>query len=646
MLSLFRKGFTSKLALGILALIMIAFIVTGIERPFAGTGGGALGGDAVIKAGRSAISSGDLRRRIELGLEAAKQQDPSLDMAGFVRSGGVEDTVETAANELALTEYGRKQGIVISKKLIDGEIASIPAFAGLDGKFDEQKFRALLAQRRTSEQAIRADIASSLMARQLLVPLAGAIRVPASFAKPYADALLETREGMVGVVPIQAIPAGPAPAEAEIKAFYQRNIAGFTLPERRVLRYALFGTDTIAAQAKPSDSEIAAFYKANAAAYAARETRVLSQVILDSEAKAKALADKVKAGTPFDKAAAEAGGALKVGEKSQDDFAKSFSPAVAAAAWSVPEGGTSAPARSDFGWHVVHVEAIKRIPARTLEQVRGEIVANLEKRKAEEALAKLDGDMQDALSNGATFDEVVKKYNLTALATPPLTASGQAPKNPEWKPAPELSLLLKTAFQAQPGDAPTVETIAAGQKFALLAVSQIIAQQPVPFAEARDAATKGLLAEKALKRSKAIAEAIAAKTAKGMPLEKAMAEAGIALPPPQKVKIRRIDLSRQGQNAPPPLVMLFSMVKGKAQTLPAPGGQGTFVVTLTGTAPADPEAAKGLAPQVQDQFTSAVQNEIVEQFVKAAREAAKVRIDAKAIAALKAELLGGGANQQ
>jgi len=368
-------------------------------------------------------------------------------------------------------------------------------------------------------------------------------------------------------------------------------------------------------------------------------------VILDSEAKAKAFADKVKGGTPFATAAAGAGGVLKVGEKTQAAFAQSFAPAIAAAAWAAPEGGISAPAKSDFGWHVVHIDAVKRVPAQALDQVRGEIATSLEKQKADEALAKLDNAMQDSISNGATFDEVAKKYNLTVTTTPPVTASGQAPKNPEWKPVPELAVLLKTAFQAQPGDAPTVETIGSGQKYALLSVGQIVPQQPVPFAEARPVATNGLIAENALKRTKKIAEDVAAKVNKGVPLDKALAEAGMALPPPQKVKARRIDLSRQEQNAPPPLVMLFSMVKGKAQTLPAPRDQGTFIVELTGSAPAEPQAAAGLLPQLQDQFGSPVQNEYVEQFVKAARQAVKVTIDAKAIASLKAELRGGAAQQ-
>jgi peptidyl-prolyl cis-trans isomerase D len=644
MLSIFRKGVSSKIALGILALIMIAFIVTGIERPLGGLNGGTLTGDNVIRVGDSSVSSAELRRRIELGLETAKQQNPSLDMAGYIQAGGVEQTVDGVISELTLTEYGKSQGLTASRKLIDGEIASIPAFAGLDGKFDEQKFRGLLAQRRVTELQIRNDLASSVMARQLLVPIAGAIRVPANLAAPYARALLEAREGMIGVVPAQAIPPGPPPSETEIKSFYQKNLSGFTLPERRVLRYALFGVDTMAAQAKPTDAEIAAFYKANAASYAARDTRTLSQVIVDSEAKAKAIADKVKSGTPF--ATAAAGGVLKVGEKSQSDFAEFASPAVATAAWAAPEGGISAPAKSDFGWHVVHIDAIKRIPGKSLEQAHAEIAVSLTKQKADEALAKLDSDMQDALSNGASFADVAKKYGLTIVTTPPVIASGQAPDDPAWKPAPELAVLLKSGFQAQPGDEPTVETIGAGQKYALLSVGQILPQQALPLAKVHDAAVKGLMAQRAVAKAKEIAKAVAAKVNAGMALDKALAGTGLTLPPPQKVAARRIDLARQGERVPPPLAMLFSMVKGKAQTLPAPNDQGTFVIELTATKPGDPAAIAGLVQQTQDQLGSDLQNEYVDQFVQAAKAAVKATTDTKAIAALKAELIGGGGAAQ
>ena len=644
MLSIFRKGVSSKIALGILALIMIAFIVTGIERPLGGLGGGTLVGDSVIRVGDSTVSPAELRRRIELGLENAKQQNPALDMAGFIQAGGVEQTVDGVVSELTLAEYGKSQGLTASRKLIDGEIASIPAFAGLDGKFDEAKFRGLLAQRRVSELQIRNDLASSVMARQLLVPIAGAIRVPANLAAPYARALLEAREGVIGVIPIQAIPAGPPPGDAEVSAFYKKNLAGFTLPERRVLRYALFGAADVAAQAKPTDAEIAAFYKANAASYAPRDMRTLSQVIVDSEAKAKAIADKVKSGTPF--ATATAGSLLKVGEKSQSDFAEFASPAVATAAWAAPEGGISAPAKSDFGWHVVHIDAIKHIPGKSLEQARAEIADSLTKQKADEALAKLDGEMQDALSNGASFADVAKKYALTVVTTPPVIASGQAPDDPAWKPAPELGVLLKSGFQAQPGDEPTVETIGAGQKYALLSVGQILPQQALPLAKVRDAAVKGLIAQKAVVRAEAIAKAVAAKVNAGMPLDKALAGTGLTLPPPQKVAARRIDLARQGARVPPPLAMLFSMVKGKAQTLPAPNDQGTFVIELTATKPGDPAAIAGIVQQTQDQLSSDLQNEYVDQFVQAAKAAVKVTTDTKAIAALKTELVGGGGAAQ
>ena len=59
--------------------------------------------------------------------------------------------------------------------------------------------------------------------------------------REYANLMLERRRGTIGVVPTQALAAGINPTPAEVAAFYQRSRASFTIPERRVIRYAMIG---------------------------------------------------------------------------------------------------------------------------------------------------------------------------------------------------------------------------------------------------------------------------------------------------------------------------------------------------------------------------------------------------------------------
>src|SRR3546814_17637953 len=74
------------------------------------------------------------------------------------------------------------------------------------------------------------------------------------------------------------------------------NKTKFTVPERRVIQYALFDSAAVPVPAV-TDAEIAKVYKDNAAQYAASETPRFAQVILPDTAAAQAPAATVTGGT-------------------------------------------------------------------------------------------------------------------------------------------------------------------------------------------------------------------------------------------------------------------------------------------------------------------------------------------------------------
>src|SRR3546814_20816275 len=133
--------------------------------------------------------------------------------------------------------------------MVDGGIASIPAFQNLAGQFDENAFRAALARENVSEATLRNEIASTLIARQLLLPAAGSPKVPDALARQYATLLLEQRTGSIGIVPAEAMGSGTEPSAAQIAAFHKENEARHNIPEQRRLRLATFGAGPV----KPED---------------------------------------------------------------------------------------------------------------------------------------------------------------------------------------------------------------------------------------------------------------------------------------------------------------------------------------------------------------------------------------------------------
>ncbi|KAH2775800.1 hypothetical protein KXW38_001095, partial [Aspergillus fumigatus] len=93
------------------------------------------------------------------------------------------------------------------------------------------------------------------------------------------------------------------PTQAEITAWYNNHKVAYTVPERRVIRYARFDESVIKQSAAPTDTEVAARYKANAAQYAASETRKVSQLIVIGEGMAKDIAAAVAKGESLEAAA-------------------------------------------------------------------------------------------------------------------------------------------------------------------------------------------------------------------------------------------------------------------------------------------------------------------------------------------------------
>lgn len=646
MLSFFRRGATEKVMLGVLALSLVAIIITGFGT--GGTGGIAElasgGGDTLVKVGDRTVTGKEVTQQIERQVAQAREQQPDITTAQFLAGGGFEQILQQMISQRALVSFGSDQGLAVSKRMIDGEIASIPAFKNLAGDFDQATFQNALAQQRITEQQLRDDIAATLMQQQMYVPIASVAKVPDEMAKQYAALLLERRNGAIGLVPAQAMGAGREPTDAEVAAYFQKNVGRYTIPERRVIRYALFGADSLGDAAKASPAEIEAYYKSNQDKYGPKETRTLSQVVLPSQAAAQAFAAKLAAGTSFADAAKQAGFAAadtSVGEQTKQGLTSLASAAVADAAFALPQGKTTAPLQSPLGWHIVRVDAINRSEGKPLAAVTDEIRQQVEARKAQEALADKVARVEDKIADGASLQEVAKAEALTIAETPAVTAAGTQPGVAGAPPLPELQPILKPAFEMQPEDDAEVQAIVPNQRFAVFEVGKVIPAAPPAMASIQGQVKADFVRERALDRARAVAVSLVAKINAGTPPAKAFAEAGVTLPPLQQVSLRRVEIARQNQPVPPALALLFSLPVGRAQILPAQG-QGWFVVTNLSSERGDATGVPGLINATRGQFRQVMGEEYAEQFVHAVQHDMKIRQNGDAIRKLKAQLTGSG----
>jgi len=645
MLSLFRRGFMAKIMLVILVVGLIAIVITGFGTGGSGMGGlGGLGGSTVASVGGEKLTSARLTDETQRQLARLRRDQPELDMAAFLRQGAMDEVLEQLIDLTASAVFGRQQGLGASRQMIDRDIASIQDFHDLTGRFDDATFRRILAQENMSEQQVRDDFATRLLQRQLLGPVARSAHVPNAIALQYASLLLESRSGIVGAVPSAAMGPGAEPSEAELAAFYRSSRARYTIPERRVIRYAVFGPENVAAQSQATEAEIQAAYRSDPS-YAARETRRLSQVVLP-EAEARSLAQKVAAGTSFAAAAAQAGRSaadIALGVNGREEYAGKSSPAVAAAVFGAAKGATVGPVRGPFGWHVVKVEDVIVSAARPLASVRAELAAKIQQSKSLNAVNDLASRIENAIGDGSTFDEIAAAQKLVVKETAPVTATGAAPGVAGWQAPPELQPMLEGAFAIEPGEEPAVETIQENQRYALVAITRTVPAEVPPLASIRDRVKADLIVRRASERARAVASAIVARINAGTPPAQAFALAQVKLPPVQTLTATRREIARANAQVPPPMAMMFSLPRGKARLLPAPDGRGWFVVYLDRIVPGDASKEPGLIQAVRTQFGAIIGEEYARQFTAAIRSELKVERNEEAVRKLKGELAGPGA---
>ena len=640
MISFFRRALSSWIVLALLGLILVAFLITGINAPSA-PGGGGEGGATVAKVGSMKISAGELDRRMREQFEGARRDQPALDAKAFLAAGAFEQITNLLINMHAVENWGRSQGFAIGKRLVDAEVAGFPAFRGVTGQFDEQAMRAVLQQQRINEKTFRDGIAGDLLRGQILSAIAAPVTMPAAMAKPYADLLIQQRVGSVGIVPFAAVADMTPPTDAAIAAGYKANIAAYTRPEMRSLRYALIGADQVAAAARPSDAEIAEYYKANAANYAAKDARDLTQIIVPTEAAARSIAAAARSGGSLQAAASKAGlEATSLTKQNRTDYTTASTPAVAAAAFTAASGSVIDPIKGAFGWYVVRVDGVSGLPAKSLDQARAEIAATLSKQKLQEALSELTAKLEDAIEDGASFEEVARNNKLTLTETPLLLSTGQAPDTPGWKAPPELTPMLKPGFAMGQDDKPVVETLIPNQQYALAAVGKIVPPTPMPLAKVREAVVRDLIVKRTSDKAKAVGDAVVAAVNRGVPLAKAMADSGVKLPPVQPASIRQIDIARAQGQVPSPLRAIFTLKVGKATLVPADNGGAYFVTVLDRIVPGDLAQAPGLVDSTRRDLAQPIPSELVAQFGKAVEKDVKVTRYPDAIAQVKRQFAG------
>ncbi|HEY0325994.1 MAG TPA: peptidyl-prolyl cis-trans isomerase, partial [Allosphingosinicella sp.] len=625
----FRKKLRNGILLGFLGIALLAMVVTGFGTDgMGGLGGiGGQGAQTLAVVGDERITDADLSSLVDGEYRRAASQQPDLDRGQFVEQ-AFQPLLERMIGQAAIVDFAQRHGMVVPRDMVDRIIVGMAPFQNVAGQFDETAFRQALQTQNVTEQQLRDDIENGEIARMVLAPVGGQVRMPRAVATEYASLLLEQRQGAFGQVPTEAFAANINPSDQEIAQYYQRNQRSFAIPERRVIRYALLDRNSFGNRVAATDQEVAQQYQQNQAQYGPRQTRNLQRVILADENAARQFAQRVRGGTSFADAAQQAGFAaadINFPQQTQQAFTTLSSAEVATAVFAAQQGAVVGPVRTPLGFQVVRVDGISQTPGRALAEVRAEIVAAIEQRKLADALIASEERIQERLDNGESFEEVARAEGLTLQTTPAITRTGQAPgvNGPDGRPfqfPAELASVLQTGFEMEPDGDPLMEVIQPNARVAIIGLANVMPSAAPPLAQIRDQVRQRLIQQTALQRARQAADGIVQRLNSGMAPAQAYAQAGVPLPPTQSITRRRLELVRAGQAVPPPLTILFSIPQGRARILAGPQGSGWLIVhhqqRTAGTAATDSEGP-ALIAAMQQQLNQSGTLELQEQFARA-----------------------------
>jgi peptidyl-prolyl cis-trans isomerase D len=619
MISLIRAFVKSWFAKVLLSLLIVSFIVFGVGS-FRDVFRSKIN-NAVVTAGSRQISTDQFKQMFDRYLNGAEQQSgQQISVQEAVAQHLDTRVLQELATQEAFAEYIRRIGLTPAPSLIADAIRKQPAFFdSVSGRFDKTAYQQKLAENQLTPTMFETILGDEIAQGHLQAGFQAGFRAPLTYEAVIAAYELENRTLSYLLIDPSKLPTPPAPSDAQLQAFLNQNAAALKRPEFRTLTVVRFSAKALAPTMQPDPVAVQKLFDFRKATLSSPEKRSLVEVPVKDAATAQAVAAKLKAGVSADVAAKSVG----VQPIVYNEAAKSAiaDPKVADAAFSLPAGQVSGPIQGALGYAVIKVASITPAKAASLDQVKGDLEAQV---RADQAAGKIYDQVQkydDSHSGGASMPDAAKAAGGTLVPLGPVTAQGL---DMTGKPIPGLSpKLLKDAFALAPGAESDMEEESKGEYFAVR-VDKITPPAVPTLAEIKQPLTRYFMAKAVAQAMQAKADSLVQSIKKGQSLEAAAAQAGS--PVGHAPNVTRAAMSQNRSITPELGAKLLTAKPG--DVVAGPTAQGAYMVARVDAVGAAPvaDAARAIVAQNR-QFSAQMFQDLGEMARAAARASVRPTID-------------------
>lgn len=426
MLQVMREKFTGTFAIILLAMIGLSFVFFGLNYSFIGSSYAARVDGEEIKA-----------LTFEQNYREALQRNPQLaSLSGNLRVQVRRNLLDQLITEQLVDNYLNDRGYRISDEQIMTSIQDTPEFQ-VDGRFDMETYRAFLATRGVDPVEFEWRQRNALRQRQLQLAVAATALVTPAEYRRYLNLMAEQRVVTVATIDQQTVNDEIVISDDMVTGSYDDNPTLYQLPESTDVEYIQVTRDQVVEGIDVSDEDLARYYEDNKDRYLQDEQRQPRHILVQfgddedaAEAKASEALARLEAGESFDALAAELsddGGTANDGGK-LGTLARSQLPGdLGGVIFSMAEGDIEGPVKSEFGFHVVRLDAILERGPLPLDQVRGELLTELRQQDADDRYRELERALSDALFDLADMEAIAAATGLDVETAVGITRAGGEP---------------------------------------------------------------------------------------------------------------------------------------------------------------------------------------------------------------------------
>ncbi|EAR09778.1 SurA N-terminal domain-containing protein [Reinekea blandensis] len=459
------RGTAGKVIVG---LIVITFTLFGAESIISIAGNSApatVNGEDISEVEYQRLLS---RRQQELTSQFGAEAAAQLMNSSFV----TDEIIESLISQELQMQLADKLAFDASEDQVVQSFADIPAFQ-IDGEFSQDRYLNVLAANGFNHQSFVAAQKEQAALAQFQSGVANSAFVVEKAIDRYANLIAQERSFQYKAFESQNYLAQVEVSDGELRDYYEQNQEQFLSEESVKVRYLTISLDSLAEQQSVTEQEIQSEYDSYVASLNEDNVREISHILFadgdDNQAEAQAALTRLNQGEEFadlaselsdDPGSAEFGGSL--GELIPDVYVDEFYDA----ALELSEvGQVSAPVETQYGVHLIRLDALNASDPEPLSEVRDELVADIRERKAQEELLLVESQLSDAAFSTDTIEEVAELFQTEVISSDWITRSAADTPfdNPE---------ALEQAFSAQVIEDGLISSVVRLENSSLLALQK------------------------------------------------------------------------------------------------------------------------------------------------------------------------------